>query len=87
LEFPLYMQKMVAASQKCPKTHDILVSGSWGIETATCTSIEANKHFGAFWDTLIHIVDYCQKFKKTYYDKKPFYFFHCMISPIKQNIT
>ena len=26
-----------------------------GIETATYTSIEANKHFGVFWDTLLYI--------------------------------
>ena len=51
---------MVVTPQKCPKTHEIFVGGSWGIEAATCTSIEANKHFGAFWDTLILTADHAQ---------------------------
>ena len=54
-EFPLYMQKMVATPQKCPKTHEIFFGGSWGIETATCTMSDANMNFGAFWDTLVYI--------------------------------
>jgi hypothetical protein len=52
-EFPLYTRKMVATPQKCHKTHEIVFGGSCGIETATCTLIEANEHFGAFWDTLL----------------------------------
>ena len=38
---------MVATPKKCPKTHEISFSRSLGVETATCTLIEAIRHFGA----------------------------------------
>ena len=52
------MQKRVATPQKCPKTHEFFFGGSWGIEAATCTLTDAKKHFGAFWDTLLHNIAY-----------------------------
>ena len=54
--FPLYIPKMMATPHTCSKTHQLFFGGSWGIDTAACTSTEANKHFGAFWDTLIWIL-------------------------------
>ena len=43
---------MVATLQKCPKTLEHFVGGSWGIEAAT----DDNSCVGAFLDTLIYRV-------------------------------
>ena len=56
-ENPMYMPKMLATAQKCSKTHAFFFGGSQGIKAATCTLTEANKHFGAFWDTLVQAHD------------------------------